>query len=177
MVKRWRLCDATRMAACTVIERQESALRVLCLGNELLADDAFGGAVAKEVQREAPGSVDVVFTANTGLSLLEHMLNTRRLVVVDTVLTGRVEPGTVLVVKEEDVQAPSGNSPHYVGLFEALALARKLRLPAPEEVTIIAVEAADCTTVGGAMTPAVKGAVPAVLALVSEIITESLSRV
>jgi len=39
------------------------------------------------------------------------------------------------------------------------------------------VEAADCTTVGGAMTPAVKGAVPGVLALVSEIIVESLTRV
>lgn len=167
----------TWMAACIVDDARESAVRVLCLGNDLLADDAFGGVVAERIRREAPGSVDVTFTANTGLSLLEHILNTRHLVVVDTVLSGRAEPGTVLVMTERDVQAPSGNSPHYVGLFEALSLARKLRLPAPEEVTIIAVEAADCTTVGGAMTPAVKGAVPGVLALVSEIIVESLTRV
>ncbi len=143
----------------------------------MLADDAFGGLVAKELQCRVPGSVDIIFTANTGLSLLEHMLDTRRLVVVDTVVTGRAEPGTVLVVREQNVQPPSGKSPHYVGLFEALALARKLRLPAPEDVTIIAVEAADCTTVGGAMTPAVKGAVRGVVALVGEIMAESLPEV
>ncbi|MGD0012929.1 MAG: hypothetical protein ABSD56_00675 [Bryobacteraceae bacterium] len=41
-----------------------------------------------------------------------------------------------------------------------LALARQLSLDAPEEITIIAVEAADCHTVGGSMHPAVAAAIP-----------------
>jgi hydrogenase maturation protease len=144
-------------------------VRVLCLGNDLLADDAVGGVVAEHLRQSAPASVEVVYAANTGFDLIDYLLDTGRLVVVDAVLTGRVEPGTMLVVREADARAVRGDSPHYVGLFEALALARKLGLPAAAEVIIVAVEAADCTSVGGEMTPAVKAAVPALVELVRSV--------
>jgi hydrogenase maturation protease len=165
------------MVRYTVNDELEAPVRVLCLGNDLLADDALGGVVAEQIRRQAPDWVDVVFTANTGFSLLDHMLNTRRLVVVDTVLSGRAEPGSVLVISEEDVRSAPGGSPHYIGIFEALALARALQLPAPEDVVIVAVEAADCTTVGGAMTPAVVAAIPAVVQLVGDIIESCMDAV
>jgi hydrogenase maturation protease len=151
------------MEVCIVSDQRDCAVRVLCLGNDLLADDALGAVVAEQFRRQADESVEVVFTANTGFDLLEHALNTRRLIVVDSVLTGRHEPGALMVLREEDVRGVSGNSPHYIGLFEALALARELKLPAADDVVIIAVEAADCTTIGGPMTPAVVEAVPAVV--------------
>lgn len=160
------------MEAFTVSDDMEFQARVLCLGNELLADDAFGGVIAQKIRRQASEAVDVVFTANTGLSLLDYALNVQQLVVVDTIVTGRAAPGTLMVFREGDLQAMPGGSPHYVGLFDALSLARVLDLPAPRDVRIIAVEAADCTTIGGPMSPAVKEAVPDALQLVGEALAE-----
>jgi len=56
-----------------------------------------------------------------------------------------------------------------VGIFEMLGLARILRLPAQQEVVILAVEASDCITVGGAMHPAVRAAVSLVVDLVASL--------
>jgi Ni,Fe-hydrogenase maturation factor len=56
-----------------------------------------------------------------------------------------------------------GVSSHSLGIFEVLAVARRLGLPVPAECVILAVEAADCTTVGGSMHPDVAAAIPVVL--------------
>jgi hydrogenase maturation protease len=146
--------------------------RILCLGNDLLADDAFGGVVAGRLRRSAPAAVDIVFTANTGLSLLDYLVDVQQLVVVDTIMTGQSAPGSVRVIRDGDLPATPGSSPHYIGLFEALALARVLDLKTPEEVTIVAVEAADCTTIGGPMSPAVLDAVPIVLRLIGDTVSD-----
>lgn len=145
-----------------------SAVRILCLGNDLLADDSLGIIVANRLRQLSLAGVDIVQTSTTGFSLMDYLLNASRLLVVDTVLTGRAEPGTIHVVAEEDIKSVSGGSPHYVGLFETLALAERLLLPVPKEVLILAVEAADCTTVGGPMSPAVEAVIPAVADLAQE---------
>ena len=61
-------------------------VRVLCLGNDLLADDSLGGVVAERLRKHLPPPVGIVFTPNTGFSLLDDMMDAQRLVVVDTVL-------------------------------------------------------------------------------------------
>ncbi|HLE81031.1 MAG TPA: hydrogenase maturation protease [Dehalococcoidia bacterium] len=146
--------------------------RVLCLGNELLADDALGPTVAAALQRLALPSVEIECTEQTGFNLLDHILSTRRLVVVDTILTGKFKPGSILCLRETDVESVFGSSPHYIGLFEALAVARRLQLPVPAVVDIVAVEGADCTTVGGPMHPAVRLAIPATVNLVVSLLKE-----
>ncbi len=140
--------------------------RILGLGNEILGDDAFGILVAQRVRDvAAAGEVEVEVSSEAGFHLLDAILDCRRLVIVDTVSTGHADPGTIYVLHEEDLPAARSQCPHGVGLFDALALARQLELPAPEEVTVIAVEAADCLTVGGRMHPAVAAAVPKVVQL------------
>jgi len=141
------------------------SLRVLCLGNSLLADDAFGLLVAERLRGQEP-HVDVAEASTSGFDLLDYTLGADRLLVVDTFKSGALPPGAISVFREEDVQSVPGGSPHYVGLFEALRLGKELRLPVPQDVTIIAVEPADCLTVGGPMHPAVQGAVEAVLELI-----------
>ncbi len=144
-------------------------VRVLCLGNDLLADDALGVAVAERIRELFPGQIDVVETPESGFNLMDHLLGSPRLVVIDTVMTGRAEPGTIYVLRENEMRAVPGVSPHYIGLFETLAVGRQLRLPVPEDVVIVAVEAADCFTVGGAMHPAVQAALSEVAGLVREL--------
>jgi hydrogenase maturation protease len=164
-------------------------IRVLALGNELISDDALGVVAARELCRrladvstpssfgpppdpaatawafEHPrvGPIEVVETALTGMYLLDAVLGASRLVVVDTLVSGTFEPGTVLVLQEGDLVGAPGGSPHYIGLFETLELARALGLDVPAQVVIVAVEAGDYTTVGGAMTAPVEAAVPAVV--------------
>jgi hydrogenase maturation protease len=152
-----------------IVSRQEISTRVLCLGNELLADDALGAVVAEQLRQILPGTLEVVFTSAMGFDLLDDVLGASRLLVVDTIETGTKPPGTVHLLREEDVQTVPGESPHYIGLFETLKLGRKLQLDVPKDVIIIAVEPADCLTVGGAMTPAVKEAVPLVVNLVQRL--------
>jgi len=164
-------------------------IRVLCLGNELIADDGLGIVAARSLfQRlalagtpalpgpsfdpaltvrafELPrvGPVEVVETALTGMYLLEAVVGASRLIVVDTVVTGTTDSGTVLELKESDLAGPRGGSPHYIGLLETLDVARALDLDVPADVVIIAVEAGDYKTVGGDMTAPVEAAVPVVV--------------
>lgn len=145
------------------------ATRVLCLGNDLLADDAFGLAVAEQIRAQTP-AVEVVEAAVGGFHLLDYLQDISRLVVVDSIQTGRSAPGTIYVLREADVVSVPGGSPHYIGLFETLSLARKLLQPVPEEVIILAVEVADCTSMGAPLHPPVKAAVPVVARLVGEIV-------
>ena len=126
---------------------QLMAARILGLGNEILADDAFGIRVAGLVGTILPpGTVEVVSSSLSGFHLLDYLLDTDRLVVVDTVLTGKAAPGTLYVVREGEMASPGAGAPHGVALFDALNLARRLGLAAASEVLIVAVEAADCLT-------------------------------
>ena len=144
------------------------ALRVLCLGNELLGDDALGCVVADRLRPFASEDVDILCTPESGFHLLDCVLGVRRLVVVDTVQTGNAPPGTIYQFRDSELPIVPGGSPHYVGLCESLALARRLGLPVAEEVTILAVEAADCLTMGAEMSPPVQSAMPALVNMVRD---------
>ena len=142
--------------------------RVLCLGNDLIGDDSLGSIVEAHVRQLAAEDVEVVSTPESGFHLLDYVLNTTRLIVVDTVVTGSAPPGTICEFRDTDLKSLPGGSPHYVGLLEALAVARHLRLPAAEEVLILAVEANDCSTIGGEMHPAVVAAIPVLIKMVRD---------
>jgi len=142
-----------------------SAIRILCLGNDLLADDAVGRAAADSLARAAARDVEVVYAPSAGFALLDHVTGMgQHLVLIDAIHTGLADPGTIHELREADLAAPAGSSPHYVGLLEVLQLARALDLGAPDDVTVLAVETADEITVGGAMHPLVRSAIPRVCA-------------
>jgi hydrogenase maturation protease len=143
-------------------------MRILCLGNELLADDAFGLAAAEELRRRFP-QMEVVFSTDSGFHLLDNLLETDLIVVIDCIQTTTVPPGTLYILRSSDMKSSFGPSPHYVGLLETLQLAKELLLNVPKDVIILAVEAADCLTLGGKMHDAVKSAVGLAADLVAEI--------
>lgn len=142
-------------------------VRILCLGNDLIADDAAGIEAAGELRRRLPG-VEVVESSTSGLYLLDEVVGTDCLVVVDAVVTGRAPPGTIHVFGEGDLDVVPGGSQHYVGLFETLSLVRALGLDGPSEVVLVCVEAADTLTIGGRMTPQVRAALPRLVEAAAE---------
>ena len=150
------------------IENELGIVRLLGLGNEILADDAFGILAAREVARRFQGQIDVVQSSSAGYDLMDHLLGARRLLVVDTIVTGRARPGAISVFTADRVQPAPGGSPHFLGLFEVLAVGRKLHLDVPKEIIVIAVEASDCVTVGGPIHPDVQSAIPEVVELVGQ---------
>ena len=86
-------------------------VRVLGLGNEILADDALGILAARELARLfPPADVEVVESSQSGLHLLDYVTGVDRLVVIDTVQTGRTAPGEILVVREQDVRSTPGTA-------------------------------------------------------------------
>jgi hydrogenase maturation protease len=145
-------------------------MRVLCLGNELLADDALGCVVADRLRPFASPQTEIVSTSESGFHLLDYLLGVRHLVVLDTIQTGAATPGTIHEFRENNPQSVPGGSPHYIGLFETLALAHLLGLPVAEEIVILAVETADCLTVGGELHPEVRAAIPILTGLVQDLI-------
>jgi hydrogenase maturation protease len=147
-------------------------VRVVGLGNDLLADDAFGLAVATELRKRSPDGLEAVHTTNTGFRLMDELLGVSRLVIVDATQTGKSEPGTLQVLREKDIDIVPGGSPHYVGVFEPLQVGRRIGLPVADEVTIVTVEVADCTTIGGPMHPAVGEAIPAAVDIILRLVGE-----
>ncbi len=148
--------------------------RVLCLGNEILGDDALGILVAGAIENR--DGLEVVTSSEAGFHLLDHILDCSRLIVVDSIQTGRAEPGTIYLLREGDLPDSAAACPHGIGLFDALRLARRLGLSVPDEVEIIAVEAADTHTVGGPMHPAVVSAIEKVRGLLVTADTQSTPR-
>lgn len=141
---------------------------VLGLGNELLADDAVGLLVARDVAGrvaagelgpDAGGRCAVRETAAAGLALLDEMMGFDAAIIVDAIQTGREAPGHVFEFDGADLPVLRPAGPHFVGLGETMALGRQLGLPMPEWTAVVAVEVADALTVGGGLTPAVAGAV------------------
>jgi len=141
---------------------------MLGLGNRILADDAFGIYAARAVEERLGDAIHVMISPESGVNLVETLMGTSPLLIVDTIQTGTAPPGTMHVFEEEQCRWTPGESLHRMGAFEVLAFARKLGLPVPDRVTVIAVEAADCSTVGGAMHPDVRAAIPRVVDWVND---------
>ncbi len=144
---------------------------VLGLGNDLVADDGFGPAVARACRRDLAGRDDVAVeeAAAAGLRLLDLLAGYRRALIVDVVQTGRVPAGTVLNWPVRDsARARTLGGSHQCDLTTALELGRLLGYELPAEVSILVVEVADLATIREALTPDVAAAVGQARRLVAE---------
>lgn len=140
---------------------------VLCLGNEILADDAFGPRACEMLQAETDLSAraDVIYAPLAGFNLLEILSGRSRALIVDTIVTEGNVPGTIHRFPLcPDAPAHNLTCSHQISLPAALTLGRKLGYPMPAEVDVLAVEAADLVTLGAALTPAVEASLPTVAA-------------
>ncbi len=122
---------------------------VLCLGNDLLADDGIGMLAADRLRQELPGSAEVVATAQSGLALLDHLIGYDRAIIVDAIHTGNQPAGKIRRLAPCDLKIAYAPSPHYAGLPEMFAIADSLSLKFPSQIDLIAIEVTDTQTVGG----------------------------
>ena len=148
-------------------------VRVLALGNELLADDALGAWAAREVERRYGDAAEVVFSSAAGVRLIDYFEGASQIIVIDSIVTGQAAPGTVHLFGENDLAGVPGPAGHSLGIFDVLRMMRKAELPAPEVLGVIAVEAVDCVTFGAPIHWSVQSALPEVVRLVGELLGEA----
>lgn len=134
-------------------------VRLLGLGNPLLADDAAGLAAVGLARGRADGlGAEVALAEAGGLGLMDCLSGCDACVVVDAVSTG-APAGTLHRFTPETL--PFGRrlrGAHDADLASALGLGRGLGLDVPHRVRILGIEAADLSTFGGALSPAVEAA-------------------
>lgn len=135
---------------------------ILCLGNEVLSDDGFGPAVAHRMQTalaENP-SVEVLYASVAGLNLLDAIDRRSRVLIVDSILTGKADAGH-LHFFPANITVPTRAlvGSHQISLPVALSLGECLGLHMPERIDILAVEADDVCTLSELMTPPIAAAV------------------
>lgn len=144
-----------------------SCTLVLGMGNPILSDDGVGLEVARRLEEgPLPAGVEVRQSEVAGLRLLELLRGYDKVVIVDALRSGR-KPGEV--VRYEAREFTGGHrygSAHSIGLDTALELGRRLGIPMPDDVTVLAVEAEDVETFGEELSPPVAAAVERVVEMV-----------
>jgi hydrogenase maturation protease len=151
---------------------------VLGLGNPILRDDGVGWRVleeaqvrcAAEMQCTSPVEFDCVSLG--GLALMERLIGYDRAVLVDAVQTRGGTPGAVYRLGLDDLPTLNADAVHDATLKAALRLGRDLGAELPDDITIIAVEAADVLNFGEALSPEVEAAVPEAARLVVEALSD-----
>jgi hydrogenase maturation protease len=138
---------------------------VIGLGNPILTDDGAGILAARCVREMLlPGAeVDVVEVSLGGLALMEAMIGYRHVVLIDAIMTAEGQPGQVHQLGLSDLpETLNARSVHDADLRTALRVGRRLgvKLPADEDIHIIAIEAREVLAFGETPTPAVAAAIP-----------------
>ncbi len=138
---------------------------ILGVGSSILTDDSIGLVIAGKLEERLAGrdDVDVGVNEEAGFSLLEESLGYDRLVIVDSILTGR-EPGTVMRLGLDGLgRTIHSNSPHGANLATVMELGRQQDMDVPDEVVIYAIEVIDVLTFGEELTPALAAHVDAIV--------------
>jgi hydrogenase maturation protease len=145
---------------------------VLGLGNPILGDDGVGWQVVEECAERItthPQLATVVpcieFDSHSGggLSLAERLVGYNRVILIDAMSGGVELPGNVACFRLEELTNPGSvhtSSAHDTSLVTALELTRRLGVPVPENVIVVAVQAENLYEFSEELSPAVQTAVP-----------------
>jgi len=141
---------------------------VLGIGNVLWADEGFGVRAVAALNEgwSFPESVTLMDGGTQGLYLLPYVQEARRILVFDAIDYG-LEPGTLQVVRDDDIPAYLGvgkMSLHQTCFQEVLSLAR-FSGQSPERALLVGVQPMVLKDFGGSLTDPVREKLAAALAV------------
>ena len=149
---------------------------VLGLGNELIADDGFGPAVAGACRSWASRREDVAIesAAVAGLRLLDLISGYRRVLIVDVIKTLKHPPGTLLrwPLSEASRTFTLGGS-HQVDIDAALSMGRSAGHVLPDAITLLVAEARELLLLRERLSDELAAAVPRAARLAMEWLDET----
>jgi hydrogenase maturation protease len=139
---------------------------IIGMGNPLLRDDGVGIQAVRALEPVVGTrrDVDLLELYTGGIRLMEEMAGYDRAFVVDAMVTGRHEPGTVVAFSQEDfISTRRTNSTHDTDFRVSLEMARFLGLPIPDDIRFWGVEATDVDSFSEELTGPVEAAIPAIM--------------
>ncbi len=101
---------------------------VLGVGNILLTDEAIGVRIVEALEQRyiLPDYVEILDGGTAGMELLGDMANRDHLIIADAIVSKKSAPGTMMILRDEEVPALFTNkiSPHQLGLADVLSALR-----------------------------------------------------
>ena len=147
---------------------------IVCIGNELAADDGVGRAVYELLlEQPLPDKVRLTFLGLGGIDLLEELAGEELLIVVDGVQLGS-PAGTVHRLGWDQLPATSPRpvSGHGIGIREALGIGTILYPErVPQNIYLVGIEGSCFNRLGGGLTAAVARAVPEAVAVIMALLS------
>ncbi len=137
-----------------------------------MGDDALGLFAAREIRNRFEVDLEVVESQASGLGLLDVFRGYDKVLVIDAVSTGLSNPGFVSEFSLLDFQRRAGFRPHYVGLHDAVELAKKLKIPLPSEIRVLAMEVKDLLVVREGLSPEISSQIPNLVRAAIRILNE-----
>ncbi len=149
---------------------------VVCIGNDLVADDGVGQAVYDRlVDISVSEGFRLEYLGLGGMDLIEQIRGEDLLVVVDAVQLGAVV-GTVHTLGWDQLPSlgPRPVSGHGIGIREAIEVSRRLYPDrVPKEIYLVGIEGVCFNQLGIEMTGAVKEAVPIAVQVVCDLLAQN----
>lgn len=145
---------------------------VVCIGNDLVADDGVGPAIYEELScRVLPSTVRLRLLGLGGMAMLGEFTGEDLLIVVDALQFG-ADPGTVHVLPWDQLPASASHvSCHGIGIREAVEVSRRLYpQQTPAEVYLVGVEGRCFDQLGEGLSPEVAAGLAAAADRVVELL-------
>jgi hydrogenase maturation protease len=152
----------------------DNKILILGMGNDILTDDGIGIKITKVLEKKFQFPNIIYDTLSLGgLEIIEYIRDFKMVILIDAIKTLNGIPGTVYQFVPEDFKETSHLSNiHDISFLTSLKLAKKLDIPTPEKVHIIAIEIVEDMVFSNDFTPQVQARYPEILEEVSEIVKE-----
>jgi len=145
---------------------------ILGIGNDILTDDGIGIRLIEDL-RTMNYPKDITFLTITlgGLETLEIIKDYQKVIFLDAIMTENGIPGSVYCYSVNDFKETLHLSNlHDINFLTALELGKKLGIPIPDDIKIIAVEVIEDRVFGKELTPLLQQKYPEILGTVKQII-------
>jgi len=132
---------------------------VVGIGNPIMGDDGVGIVAMRMLREKEPDAADYLEAPVGGLQLMEMLCGYEKAVLIDCFVSERCGEIRRLSVGEAFAD-PKLCCPHDTDFGTALALAKSLSLPLPDELVVYAVGVADDRRLSESLSPEVEAVLP-----------------
>ena len=113
--------------------------------------------------------MEVVGTSDAGIALLDHVIGYDKLIIIDSIETGKGKPGELYKLDFDDLKPSMDFSfSHSMDIATAFKVGEGLGYRMPEHVSIYAIEIKDNTTFGEKCTDEVEERIPSIVEQIIE---------
>lgn len=130
------------MNHCSDIFMSQTKKIIVGMGNSILGDDGLGCYITSRLQQENL-DYQIVTSPSSGFNLADHIIEKDQAVFIDSIITGKHNPGDVITYCLKDFKSCQPFSIHSTDLANAIQLYQKFNIPIPSQILFIAVEVKD----------------------------------